>query len=219
MSESASAATVTDRVTGEIRRAILAGRLRPGQEFSLRQIAGQLGVSFIPVREALRSLEAEGLLVVRRGRRAVVAPLDQKELHGLCQLRRRIEPDLAAESCRLTTSSRLDELDSRICQARAADHPDERFDAYRALLADLLGPAATPWDLRMLRVLWCAGERYLRLGCALRDRAGIEVEQFDAVQHELVAGYRGRDPERARAATLRHLEWAEQVGRLGLGTC
>jgi DNA-binding GntR family transcriptional regulator len=64
------AVSVADRVTSEIRHAILAGRLRPGQEFSLRHIAGQLGVSFIPVREALRSLEAEGLLITRRGRSA-----------------------------------------------------------------------------------------------------------------------------------------------------
>jgi DNA-binding GntR family transcriptional regulator len=50
------AASVVDQVIKEIRRSILAGALRPGQEFSLHGIADDLGVSFIPVREALRRL-------------------------------------------------------------------------------------------------------------------------------------------------------------------
>src|SRR5208282_889332 len=66
--------SVVDQVSGEIRRSILSGALRPGQQFSLREIASQLGVSFIPVREALRQLEAQGLVVTRPGRSASVAP-------------------------------------------------------------------------------------------------------------------------------------------------
>ena len=42
--------TVADRVTDELRRAILSGSLAPGRTFSLREAAGMLGVSFIPVR-------------------------------------------------------------------------------------------------------------------------------------------------------------------------
>lgn len=50
------ARSVASQVTSELRRAILSGSLAPGQEFSLREIASLLDVSFIPVREALRSL-------------------------------------------------------------------------------------------------------------------------------------------------------------------
>ena len=45
---------MADQVTKEIRRSILSGELKPGQQFSLREISAQLGISFIPVREALR---------------------------------------------------------------------------------------------------------------------------------------------------------------------
>jgi len=177
------AVSVADRVTSEIRRAIVAGRLRPGQEFSLRQIAGQLGVSFIPVREALRSLEAEGLLITRRGRSATVAPLDAEELHSICDLRRRIEPDLAARACLLTTAAELDVLDARINVTHAAQiSVDERYDAHRTLLLDLLRPAATEWDLRMLQMLWRATERYLRIGFDLLDRTASEADRFDSAQ-------------------------------------
>ena len=46
--------SVAELVTEELRRSILSGDLAPGQSFSLREIAGMLNVSFIPVREALR---------------------------------------------------------------------------------------------------------------------------------------------------------------------
>jgi DNA-binding FadR family transcriptional regulator len=74
---------VAEQVTVELRRSILSGALAPGQEFSLREIADMLQVSFIPVREALRSLEGEGLVVTRPGRSALVAPLDLDELRGI----------------------------------------------------------------------------------------------------------------------------------------
>ena len=66
--------SVTDQVTAELRRAIISGSMEPGQEFSLREAAGHLGVSFIPVREALRTLEKEGLILTRPGRSATAAP-------------------------------------------------------------------------------------------------------------------------------------------------
>jgi DNA-binding GntR family transcriptional regulator len=209
--------SVADRVTSEIRRAILAGRLRPGQEFSLRQIAGQLGVSFIPVREALRSLEAEGLLITRRGRSATVAPLDPEELHSICELRRRIEPELAARASVLSTSADLDALDAQIThQPDPHSHPDECYDAHRNLLLDLLRPAATNWDLRMLQMLWRATERYLRVGFDLLDRTASDADRFDSAERDLLAGYRTQDPEQARAAMLRHVDWNERIADRGL---
>jgi DNA-binding GntR family transcriptional regulator len=222
MSESAfvrpvEAVSVADRVTSEIRRAIVAGRLRPGQEFSLRQIAGQLGVSFIPVREALRSLEAEGLLITRRGRSATVAPLNSDELRGICQLRRRIEPDLAARACALTTPADLDVLEAGVELAQdPKGNADERFDAHRNLLLDLLRPAATSWDLRTLQMLWRATERYLRVGFDQLDRTAGDAAGFGRAQRELIAGYRSLDPDAARAATLRHVDWSEGVADRGL---
>jgi DNA-binding GntR family transcriptional regulator len=95
------AASVVDQVIKEIRRSILAGALRPGQEFSSRGIADGLGVSFIPVREALRRLEGQGLVVTQRGKSACVVPLTHQDLHGIYRLRHQIEPEIASRSCLL----------------------------------------------------------------------------------------------------------------------
>jgi DNA-binding GntR family transcriptional regulator len=93
---------------------------------------------------------------------------------------------------------------------------DERFDAHRTLLRDLLRPAATGWDLRTLQMLWRATERYLRVGFDQLDRTAADAAGFGRAQRELIAGYRSQDPEAARAATLRHVDWNENVADRGL---
>jgi len=207
------AVSVVDRVTSEIRRAILGGRLPAGQEFSLRQVAGQLGVSFIPVREALRSLEAEGLLVTRRGRSATVAPLDEAELEGICQLRRLIEPELAAQAHGSLSPEELDRQDARIAHCEESVHSvDDRFDEYRAIYLDLLRPAATNWDLRVVQMLCRAVERYIR-SCYDQVDSPVNSAKMDCgVQlRELVVAFRGRDPEGARVGVNALVSWAEQL--------
>src|ERR1700730_4476273 len=105
------APSVVDQVTKEIRRSILAGTLRPGQEFSLREIADDLGVSFIPVREALRRLEGQSPVVPQRGKSACVVPLTHQDLHGIYRLRRQIEPEIASRSCLLLRDEDFERLD------------------------------------------------------------------------------------------------------------
>lgn len=209
------AASVVERVTTEIRRSIVAGRLEPGQEFSLRQIAAQLGVSFIPVREALRSLEAEGLLVTRRGRSAVVAPLDAEELRAICRLRRQIEPDLNILASEQISAAELDRLEAFIEFCNGSElRPDEHYDRQHNFHLDLVRPAATAWDLRILERLWRAIERYIRIGSQQLEPG--ELDDLEVLQRDLIAAFRSRDPERVRAVTLRRLETAERIARRSL---
>src|SRR5882762_5065197 len=105
-----STTTVVDQVTEEIRRSILAGVLSPNQELSLRELADRLGVSTIPVREALRRLEGQGLLVTTPGRSTRVAPLDPADLRGIYRLRLVLEPEIASRSCLLLPDIELERL-------------------------------------------------------------------------------------------------------------
>jgi DNA-binding GntR family transcriptional regulator len=209
--------STTERVTAQIRWAVLTGRMHPGQEFSLREIARTLDVSFIPVREALHILEAEGLLHTRRGRSALVAPLDPAEINSICQLRRRIEPDLAHSACKLITSDALTELESSIDPADDGPNGlDEAYTAHQHLLHTLLRPAATPWEIRVLHVLWRATERYLRASSRLINLAYSQDHPLYVNQRALIDGFRTQDPERSRAAMLHHVYWNEQAANFGL---
>src|SRR5439155_8126387 len=85
-------------LVGELRAAIRDGRLRPGQRIGQAAIAGEFGVSRLPVREALRELQSEGLVTLDPNAGARVASLDAEELEEVYWMRERLEPPLLAES-------------------------------------------------------------------------------------------------------------------------
>jgi DNA-binding GntR family transcriptional regulator len=91
-----------DHVYEEIRRAVVEGRYPPGLRLVEQRLADEFAVSRTPVREALRRLEAEGLIVVERNRGAEVRRLSEQEIADLYDARSRLEAyaaELAAERC------------------------------------------------------------------------------------------------------------------------
>jgi DNA-binding GntR family transcriptional regulator len=204
--------SVVDQVTDELRRAIVSGRLAPGREFSLREMAAQLGVSFIPVREALRSLEGEGLVVTRPNRSAMVAPLDPADLHAIYQLRRQIEPDLAADARKRLRPEQLDRLEASLELFADPRHGiEEIYDAHHAFHLELLRPAATVWHLRILEILWRAAERYIRVAFGELDPDPAEHRRRSHAHGELLIAFRSGDARAVRRAWLAHLDENEQI--------
>jgi DNA-binding GntR family transcriptional regulator len=210
-------ASMVDQVAKEIRRSILSGSLRPGQAFSLREIAAQLEISFIPVREALWQLEAQGLVVTRPGRSAIVTPLSAEDLNGIYQLRRKLEPDIAARACR-----RLDESAYARLQCYVdtfGEEPrgiDDVYEAHRQFHLELLRPAATTWDLRVIDGLWHAAERYVRLAFARRDADPNEHLRRSHSHVVLLETFRRGDPHEVSREVLHHLHENEVLAQQAL---
>lgn len=204
--------SVVEQATEELRRAILAGSLAPGGEYSLRELAGMLDISFIPIREALRSLESEGLVVMRPGRSAVIAPLNLDDLHGIYRLRRALEPEIARRSCGLLTDEQLDLLDAQAADFGARDHGmADIYDDHHAFHLALLAPAATVWDIRVLTTLWRAAERYIRIGFGQLDPDPAEHERRGKAHADLLAAFRTRDAGTVAAAVEQHLSRNEKI--------
>ncbi|GLL15185.1 GntR family transcriptional regulator [Pseudonocardia halophobica] len=213
-------ASAVDLVLHEIRRSILNGDLPPGRPFTVPALTEQLGVSHVPVREALRQLEAQGLVVLSPSRSAIVTPLDPDDLRAIYRLRIMVEPELAALSAADRTDAEIDELERLVHEAFDRVPAEDFWDPHREFHAALIRPAAGEWDLRMLRPLWDASERYTRL---VFDPVG-EPESFAArrghVHQELVEAARSRDPERLRAQVREHLEanrrtMLDRMGKVG----
>lgn len=210
--------SAVDQVTTEIRRSILSGDLRPGQQFSLREIAANLGVSFIPVREALRRLEGQGLVTTERGKSATVTPLSNEDLHGIYRLRRQLEPEIASRSSQLISEAELDCLDD-VVKRMFADKSlgiDDIYEAHHSFHLELLRPAATAWDLRTLESLWHAAERYIRLAFSGLDSEPGEAGRRMHVHHDLVDIFRRGNRKEVRAAVLHHLDENEKMAQTAL---
>jgi len=86
-----SEAVGADHAYAQVRAAIVESRYPPGHRLVEQRIAEELGLSRTPVREALRMLEAEGLVVSERNRGAMVRPLSETEVVDLYGLRIRLE--------------------------------------------------------------------------------------------------------------------------------
>jgi DNA-binding GntR family transcriptional regulator len=212
-------ASAVDRVTAEVRRSVLNGSMAPGSSFSITDLSEQLGVSSIPVREALRRLDAQGLILLRPGRSAIVNPLHVEELRGIYRLRRAIEPDLAARSCNLLTPSDRAHLDSLLAAyGRPRDDADELWQIHHDLHLALLAKAASAWDLRILSQLWHASDRYTRIVFETYNVSDVERKRRYDAHHLLVAASRSGSPFEIRTALETHLMDNEAACLVGIAT-
>jgi DNA-binding GntR family transcriptional regulator len=117
-------AAASVRVADHLRRAILAGEITPGEWIRQEEIAERLGSSRLPVREALRILEAEGLTEHERHRGARVPSLSMHEVDVVYRMREQLEQLAIAESLPHLTAGdlrALGELQERIEQIPRGD--------------------------------------------------------------------------------------------------
>lgn len=99
-----------DVVFNTLRRAILMGELKPGERLMEIQLAKRLGVSRTPVREAIRKLELEGLVLMIPRRGAIVAEITVKDLEDVLEVRNALEELAVRKACMRITEEELRDL-------------------------------------------------------------------------------------------------------------
>lgn len=99
-----------DRVYRALRDALITGRIVPGRAVTLRGLAQSLGVSPMPVREAIRRVSAEGGLVVGANRRVWVPDMDAARFDELVRTRTLLEPEAAVRALPHIDAARIDRL-------------------------------------------------------------------------------------------------------------
>jgi DNA-binding GntR family transcriptional regulator len=111
---------VLELVLNELRERIVSGELAPGQTLRQRELAAELGVSREPIKQAMRVLEAEGLIVSPPRRTATVAPIDQKLVQDVYDVRAALDTVVARRAAALEDGARLqlsDELETLMLEA------------------------------------------------------------------------------------------------------
>lgn len=99
-----------DVVFNTLRKAILKGELKPGERLMEIALAQRLGVSRTPVREAMRKLELEGLVVMIPRRGAQVANITEKDLNDVLEVRIALENLSIQKACSCMTEEELEKL-------------------------------------------------------------------------------------------------------------
>lgn len=204
----AARGTLAVEVTRALRRAILEGVYQPGDHLTEAEIARQMGVSHGPVREALRELEAEELVVLEPHRGAFVRAFTADDVREIYGFRSLLETAMVHLAARRAGDDDLDALDALIEQMRAAEAAGDV-------------EAEIEWDLQFHRRLCgLSGHRHLvaaweRLSSPIRLFLSMAIPAYlsphDAAESHapIVRALRARDA----AAATRYMEQA--VGDVG----
>lgn len=191
------------RVADALREAILAGRLAPGSRVRQEELAEEFGISRIPVREALRLLENEGLVVLVPNSGAWISRLDLAECVEIYRIRENLEPlALRESSANLDPAAivRLEELVSRI---EATTQPEEFLRLDREFHLASYEGARMPQLVGMIRKFWNSTQHYRRAFIATAGRAGMQVAHHE---HRLIIEALGRrDGEQAGLILYGHI--------------
>jgi DNA-binding GntR family transcriptional regulator len=220
-----------EEISAVLRREIVEGRLAPGSHIHQEALAQRLGVSRVPVREALLQLANEGLVTLVPNAGAHVSTLDLAELHEIYLLRERLEPFLLATSCvRLeeATIAQLRELaaemerlvtvvdgDERCADEFAWLELDQRFHQLTFVGADL------PHFRALSEGFWNATQRYRHAYMLLPHRYEITHREhamlLDVIDRRAAADAEGlllMHIRRTRVTLEAHPEFFDAEGRL-----
>ncbi len=202
--------TLRAQVENNLRQAITSGQLRPGQKLIERELCEQLGVSRPSLREALRRLEAERLIVIVPHRGPEVAALTLQEAQDLYALRRLLESFAAHEFARAASDAQIKTLAKVVKRLREAGRRnngagvlDAKAEFYRVLLAgcgnalvsDILGGLLARVSLLRATSLM------------LPDRLPRSLDEIDA----LLVCIQQRDAKGAEKISRQHVLNAEQA--------
>lgn len=162
--------TVAGATVQALRAKIMAGELPAGVPIRQDDLAAELGVSRIPVREALRQLEAEGLVVLHPHRGAVVSSFSIEEIAELFELRAIIEPDLLRRAIPCLTRNDverarqvLEAYESALVSGDSRQWGTLNWQFHSILYA----PARRPRSMTILQNLNQHCDRYIRMQLAL----------------------------------------------------
>jgi DNA-binding GntR family transcriptional regulator len=212
--------TLGQRVYRELRDVLAAGQVEPGQKLTLRQLAGALGTSLMPVREAVGRLAAEGALETLPNRLIRVPLMNKARFRELLRIRLQLE-GLAVEEAtpRITATAiqHMAQLNRSFTDEMRRRHPDPRR-AYRAnkdLHFTAYEAAGMPVLVATIENLWLQIGPVLHL--SMRMRANRQLDNPAPACHErLVRALRARQAVQARRALQDDLtSAAEQILRYG----
>lgn len=196
--------TLAENIAVQLRRDILRGILKPGESIKERDNAAEMGVSRTPMREAIRILAKEGLVVLRPSRSPIVAPLDFKSVSDQAEVLIALEKLSAELACKNATDEDIDRLEKIVTVMSEKFYETDPLDMFEIDMSFHTAIAEASHNLALasthrsyLERLWHA--RYLAAS-QRRNRERVVNEHT-----QILVAMRNRDIAAARAAIENHL--------------
>lgn len=188
------------RIVSILKKALLSGEYKGGEELSLTGISEKLGVSRTPVREAFQTLAAEGLIELRMNRGAIVKSIDEKFIKDHYEMRALLEGEAAAKATvnKMDTSTLLTKL-YHLSDNLLAVEPSAYADLNQELHLSIWKAADNQKLFSILSSLWNGPST---------GYANSQLEHFDLSTQEhikVLQAIRAGDSESARSFMNQHI--------------
>lgn len=201
----------SQRVADILAERILSGALPPGARIKQDELADELATSRIPVRDALRILEARGLVTMRANAGARVTSLTRRDLEVSYEIRERIEPLLLADSVPHLTDADLADLRAVMERNERTSDIDEAIALGREFHWITYRRHSTPLLAQIVERVWDTTQSYRRaymklaMGNAVPGAKGEGGRTHDLEHQLLYDAIAKREVETAQAALVMHI--------------
>jgi len=199
--------TVAEATADALRSRILSGELKAGAQLRQEMLAAELGVSRIPLREAFRRLEGEGLVTIVPHHGTVVSVLSADAIDELFDLRSMIEPDLLKRAIPNLTPAHLAHAERILAGYQRALLQRDVQDWGRLnsqFHMALYEPAGRPRSLALAQTLLDQTDRYTRMQLLLTGGQSKAQREHAEILRACAAG----EADRASKLLARHIRYA-----------
>ena len=194
--------SLRDTIADDLRERIISGRFPPGQRLVERDLAAEMQVSRIPLREAFLQLEAEGLVQVQRRRGVVVASLSRKDVTNLFDVRESLESLAARLAAERADERAVQRLHAILVEAKTAtgNHDADGIAranaAFHAAIVDIA-------DNELLHSMMAPMNNRLRW--LFRLTSATDPKFLCDAHTEIYEAIAARDPDRAARIAFEHI--------------
>lgn len=202
--------SLAEQIAANLRSEIIAGSREPGARLILDKLATDYHVSPMPVRDALRRLESEGLVVRTATNRLAVAAPNLAEVHDLFELRAWIEAPAARKAASARTPADLRQV--RSLWEEVQKHTSggvwepEAWAAHQQFHQALLLPGCGKWAARILELIYLNIERYSRLFIT-----HVPIEPANRQHVAMLAALEARDGDTLQRLAREHIPEIESL--------
>ena len=202
--------SLTSAVAERLRNQIIRGEIQEGAQLRQDVIAAQFQVSRIPVREALRQLDAEGLITIVPNRGAVVPELSPDDIEELFAIRALLEPEVLKVSIPHLTQAEFTKAETVLKKFSNELKREENIADWGVLNSEfhsiLYSGANRPRFMSVIRNVNHNGERYTRLQLYLTHG----MKRANEEHHQILELCRKRDVTAACKLLRQHIQYAGQ---------
>jgi DNA-binding GntR family transcriptional regulator len=198
--EERAGSTAEEEAYRHLLRAIRSGRYKPGDRLIPEEIAAEIDMSRMPVREAFRRLASEGLVIIRPNRGCIISGLTIPQIYETFEIRSVLEGLAVRLAMPRIDAAALRELDRQL-EVMNEDNPTDWVANHSKFHDYLCGLSGRPKLMRQIRTLHVSIEPYLRIYL----HHAKKLRTADAAHRVLLKALRSGDAERAEATMRAHV--------------